>query len=509
MKKIYLFLLSAAFIAGFSSCNDELETAPTNAISGSTVFEDAKNAEALVDGIYRLLHSAGWSANWATENIGHIGNILVADLMGEDHLMANQGQGWFYEDYRLNVHGDYAGTSGRSYAIWNFYYTMISQANYVIGNEIGGSQTLANEVKGQAYAIRAFSYFYLAQFYAKSPDKYGDTPGVPYYDAPTVAGTEGKPRGTVKEVYAKMREDIDKAIELLGELKNQTNVTHIDYYAAQGIKARIALVQRDYSAAAEAAAEAMKKPGCGILEVKDFMPMSKAASNWMWGAIIQIPDQAGNYVSFLSHMDSDYPGHYAEKAKQCISTGLYKLIGSKDTRRTLWWSGGLSGGYNQKKYKGTADDYANSGTGDIPYMRYEEMVLIKAEAECALKQYDAALATLTPLMDKRDPDWKKVADKLEKNSMYFTDDANKAPETLMDYILLQRRIELWTEAGRVFDLNRLHIGYNRNYKGSNHTEMVADKNTDADSPLFILPICQNEIDGNENISAADNNQIVQ
>lgn len=513
--------MSAALLAGFSSCNDELETAPTNAISGPTVFGDAKNAESTINGIYRLLHTPGWSSNWPTENIGHAGNILVADLMGEDHLMAAQGQGWFYEDYRLNVHGDYTHTSGRSYALWNFYYTIIANANYIIGNQIGGSPTLADEIYGQAYAIRAWAYFYLAQFYAKSPDKYGDTPGVPYYDQPTLAGTEGKARGTVNEIYAHMRDDIDKAIEYLAKEKNQKNLSHIDYYTAQGIKARIALVQRDYDAAIEAAKEAMTKPGCGVLEVAKFTPMTKAASNWMWGAIIQIADQASNYMSYLSHMDADYPGHYAEKANQCISTGLYKLI-SGDTRRSAWWEGAFSSRkYNQKKYVGTTEDYAASGTGDICYMRYEEMILIKAEAECAKGQFGAVKTTLAELMDKRNPKWLETFDgkgkegetgyikPLEKSAMYNTVDANVAPETVMDYILLQRRAELWSEAGRVFDLNRLHIGYNRKYTGSNHTQTVEDKNTDADSPLFILPLPQREIDGNENISASDNNEIVQ
>jgi hypothetical protein len=79
----------------------------------------------------------------------------------------------------------------------------------------------------------------------------------------------------------------------------------------------------------------------------------------------------------------------------------------------------------------------------------------------------------------------------------------------MDEILLQRRVELWGEAGRIFDLQRLGLGYNRTYEGSNHTQKVATKNTNAASPLFIMPLPQSEIDGNENITAADQNEIVQ
>ena len=79
----------------------------------------------------------------------------------------------------------------------------------------------------------------------------------------------------------------------------------------------------------------------------------------------------------------------------------------------------------------------------------------------------------------------------------------------MDEILFQRRVELWGEAGRIFDLQRLGLGYNRAYNGSNHTQTVQTKNTKAGSPLFILPLPQSEIDGNENITDADQNPIVQ
>lgn len=45
----------------------------------------------------------------------------------------------------------------------------------------------------------------------------------------------------------------------------------------------------------------------------------------------------------------------------------------------------------------------------------------------------------------------------------------------MDEILFQRRIELWGESGRIFDLQRLGLGYNRTYAGSNHTQKVGNK----------------------------------
>src|SRR5690606_40269460 len=86
-------------------------------------------------------------------------------------------------------------------------------------------------------------------------------PGVPLYTEPTVAGTQGKPRGTVQDVYNQANSDINKAIELL-ENSNvaQRHKSHIDKYVAYGLKARHALVQKDYPTALAAAQKALESP---------------------------------------------------------------------------------------------------------------------------------------------------------------------------------------------------------------------------------------------------------
>ena len=515
MKKNLLYIFSLAGLLTFNSCADELNTEPTDKVSGTQVFEDANSAEAAINGVYRMLYVAGWSANWGSENCGQTAIQLLADLMAEDHLMYSQGQGWFYEDYRLNVHGDFSNTSGRSYSIWNFYYTIISNLNYIIASEntMGGDPAEVKRIVGQAYAMRAYSYFYLIQLYQQTYKGNEDKPGVPVYTEPTVAGSEGKPRGTVQQVYDRINEDLTKATTLLKDLE-QKDISHVDYYAAQGFQARVSLVQHEYQKAADAAAEALKKPGLELASVEDLGGNNNVdVSDVMWGMKI-IADQSSGFASFFSHMDADAPGMYGSKAPQCISTGLYKLIPTTDTR-LAWFRGALSEdeevagtskiSYCQLKFK--MADYTTR-TGDYILMRAEEMVLIKAEAECHLEQYATARNTIKELGTLRDNGFEtRLAGRTDSNS--YNSNTNSALVTLMDEILFQRRVELWGEAGRIFDLQRLGLGYNRKYEGSNHTETVQTKNTEAGSPLFILPLPQSEIDGNENITDADQNPIVQ
>ena len=514
MKKI-LYIFSLVGLFTLNSCSDDLNTEPTNKVSGSVTMADASSAEAALNGIYRAMYVSGWSRNWASENFGQTSINLLADLMGEDHLMLEQGQGWFYEDYRLNVHGDYTGKNGRSYSIWNFYYTLVSNANYIIGaeNTMGGAPDAVKNVVGQAYAIRAFSYYYLAQLFQQTYVGNEQKPGIPLYNEPTVAGSIGKSRGTLAEVYTQINADINQAISLLQESsgKEQKHPSHIDYYVANGIKARIALTQHEYATAASAADEALKRPNLKLLSVKDLGGNNNSKSaNVLWGYEI-IADQSTAFASFFSNMDADVEGKYASKARQCISSGLYKLIPSTDDR-LAWWRGKLSengsgsnASYCQIKFK-MIDP--KTSTGDYLVMRAEEMVLIKAEALCHQEQYTQARQAISILGNLRDKEFvERLATRTDNKS--YNMDTNAPLQTLMDEILFQRRVELWGESGRIFDLQRLGLGYNRTYADSNHTQKVATKNTNAASDLFILPLPQSEIDGNENINPADQNPVVQ
>jgi hypothetical protein len=67
----------------------------------------------------------------------------------------------------------------------------------------------------------------------------------------------------------------------------------------------------------------------------------------------------------------------------------------------------------------------------------------------------------------------------------------------LDFILLQRRIELWGEGFRFSDIRRLKKGCDRDFVGSNHP----DKTTisDPNSWEFTIMIPQKEFDGNVNM----------
>ncbi|MBQ1584996.1 MAG: RagB/SusD family nutrient uptake outer membrane protein, partial [Muribaculaceae bacterium] len=173
MKKIFKYLLIGMFgMLVLSSCDSKLlETEPTDSMSGSTFMSDATKALIPLNGIYRSMYTAGWSTTGNTHQcFGISAYNLMAEVMGDDFIMGAQGSGWFWFDAVYNVKGRFTSSSWRSYDLWMAYYTWIANANYIIAAEetMEGSTEDVSYVIGQAYAIRAYSYFMLAQTFARN-----------------------------------------------------------------------------------------------------------------------------------------------------------------------------------------------------------------------------------------------------------------------------------------------------------------------------------------------------
>ncbi len=512
MKKI-LFIFSLVGLLSLNACSHELDTDPTNQVSGTAIFSDAQNSLSAINGIYRLMYSGGWGTAWNDENGGLPAYILTFDIMAEDHVMDNEGSGWFWYDYGFDIWGDYAGRAGHQYQSWNFFYTLIKNANYIIAQEgqIPGDESLAKYVVGQAYAVRSFSYMWLVQcFQQNDPSK----PGVPIYTEPTVAGSVGNPRGTVQQVYDQANSDIDKAIELLeASGRSQMHKSHIDKYVAYAIKARHALVQKNYQTAFDFAVKALES-NVSVASFSDVRHVNdNSKNNVLWGLGIQADQSLGNW-DIYAHMDPDSKTTYS-KARHLISSWLYDQIPDTDSRKAWWtaplpasqWGEAGTENGSRRSWCQTKLVYIDptSQTGDHILIRAEEMILVAAEAACHLDRYSQARLYISMLGSRRDSGYSARLANFQDSKSYNSNTKGHLT-TLMDEILFQRRVELWSEVPRLHDLQRLGLGFNRNFEGTNHTRLLSNVNTAPASPAFIFWIPQAEFDGNENMdSATDQN----
>lgn len=521
MKKYLLVSLAVLSLIMAGCAKEELETTATDKTDAAQVLTSVDGLYSIVNGIYRNFYTDGdlWSTSYSPENFGMSAIQINADLMGEDMVQRDPGSFWFVYDYLYWMRTSIAGTSDHPYAYWSMFYQFINHANIILSHidDVPGDNADRNNVKGQALAIRAYSYFYLIQFYARTYKGHEEEPGVPIYTTPSDKHTAGNSRGTVEGVYTQIRTDLDDALECFANASPRRHISHIDFYVASGLKSRVALVMEDWEAAAEAAADALESPGLALMNHDALTSGFNSVLNkeWLWGAEIN-DAQSTSWNSFFAHMDSNVSSSYANDSRKLISAWLYDRIGENDVRKG-WFQepvysedeefeneAGPNVNYAQQKFRVRK---SGSWASDYIYMRASEMYLNRAEAECMRGNYGEARDVLIEAIGYKDPDFAAGLDTIPDGNTItigsWSDDLSTM--NLLDVILLQRRIELWGEGFRIFDIRRHKTGFIRNYPGNNHfwTEYWAGMEPfDIEDPesyewVYMLPL--KEFDGNTSL----------
>ncbi len=542
MKRFTIITILAAAICG--SCSSLMETSPTTDVDKETILADAEGLRVAMNGVYATMYNR---LDFVTANahqcFGNMAVTLAADLMGDDMIQTAQGAGWFWKDYNYDQRSRYTSKIWRCYFTWEYFYEIISNVNYIISaaGTAAGDENEIGRILAQAYATRAFSYFMLIQSFQQTLVGHEELPGVPIYTEPTDASSKGKGRGTVREVYAQIDSDLEAAISLFESCGGKReHISNLDLYSTSLLQARVALVENDWDKAAKAAKKAISTPDAKLLSMAEATVTkgtfddsttewttgktpfnSVGSSSVMWGAEI-ISDQSTVYASFFSNLDACTNVYYAAEAPKCISNWLYAQIPDSDVRKGWWngnigvsakeWKYGANIDYNQFKFQ-WADQ--KSYKGDYIFMRLEEAYLILAEALCRQGDDTGAKEALGEVMSRRYTGWRSVLSLLSGNEQSFG--TTGTVKTLLDEILVQRRIELWGETGRIFDILRLAKGWTRywtvNGEVSNHTNYLSKYpeylNFPADYIECILMIPQAEIDNNPNINSEDQNPYVQ
>lgn len=518
MKKIINILASLALVGAVSCNQDLLEFSPTDSGSGSELLKSASTAITSVNGVYRSMWSSGWSTTANTHQCFGIAAYGIAqDAMGDDLIMQAKGNGWFWDDHCYSVKVNYTSSAFRSYDVWYANYKWIANANYIIdaAEAMAGDKADVSYVVGQAYAIRALCYLNLANWFSRPPynalkNTYRwNEACVPVYTTGTSIDTGGKARESLRTVFTQIDKDIDKAITLLEEGKENSlstgNKSHINLYVALGIKARACLAEGDWDGAYKSAKRVITEGGYAIGTKSDLMSGMNSISkpNVMWGAGIQNPEQAGAFAGFFTHMDNQQ-GAYALSAPKLINKQLFNRISATDIRRGWWDANDKESPYIGKKFA-----FSNLATwlGDYIYMRVEEMYFTAAEAALRQDNTKEARDLMNAVMAERDPKYNAG----NRSGTMMGGTTTTWTGSLLEDILIQRRIELWGEFGRVFDVRRLGQGIDRKADDGFSEECLSTmsrKNIDLKNPDtydWVMTIPQDELDANPNINEEDQN----
>lgn len=434
-------LLGSLVVAGslaLGSCKKSyLDTTPTDQLSANDIFKTTTGAYTALEGIHNLMIStsffSGNHANWG-QKAWDLGN----DFMANDMVGSSSGYNWFIFHYN-HQHFEIPNSWGTTY-IWVFYYRIINNANAIIQHidQAEGPEEQKKEVKGQALAYRAFAYFNLAQYYQFTYVGNEDKPGIPLYTKTTTPDTEPGARGTLKQTYDLIYSDIKQAVTLLEEAGTslRSEKSHISLPVAQGLYARIALVMNKWTEARDMAVNALSA-GSLMSQIEYTAGQNKVTNpEWLWASTYSAEQyESLGILCYISWMDPNSGGYASASGDIAprITRDLYNKIPDDDIRKAVF----NSTNRQQQKFRTNTPGSFNV---DYCYMRVAEMYLIAAEAEyqisgnaIAVKEY------LEPLMVARN------------NSEY----APLTGSDLYEFILLQRRIELWGEGFGYFDLQRL------------------------------------------------------
>ncbi|MDV7695463.1 RagB/SusD family nutrient uptake outer membrane protein [Chryseobacterium soli] len=310
---------------------------------------------------------------------------------------------------------------------WSTCYRSIYVCNAVLFNmqdkNFTGEQ--ADNIRGQALALRAFRYLDAAQIWCKAydPQTAGTDLGLPLRLDPDMNILSV--RSTVKQTYDQIISDLQTAIPLL--LPKQISGMRISRAAAYGLLARTYLFMGDYDNALKNTEQALNINN-DLMDFNTLDPNADFPIEEMNKEILLWA--ATTYESHL--MPAKIPDH------------IYQMYDNNDLRKTIFFRKNT---VNEILFKG----YYNNVNGPIVSVATDELYLMAAECNVRLNKIQEGMGHLNDLLVKR---W--------KTGTYVPITSSSQTDAL-NIISQERRKELLIRGLRWSDLKR----YNRD--GANIT----------------------------------------
>lgn len=500
-KTIKITSILAALILIYSCSEDYLVKEPSEFITTDQIADAAsKNPDVvrgLMKGIYSLMFEFGTGGTTGHDDFGHKAYDVFSDMLSGDMALSVSTYGWYRASItEMQCTQDFTFTD--NYQVWRHYYRIVRSANTVIDG-LGGQDIVPEldenkYIMGQAKAIRAHSYFYLAQYFQKEYNPSEDI--LPLYD--DLLDQNG-PKVPASEIYSLIERDLTDAITLL-EGFNRDAKTEINQNVAKGILAYVYAAMGRDSEAATLTGEIINSGIFPIMTADEVVYDGEGDTvggfndantpGWMWGVDITADNEIG-LVSWWGQIDYFSYSYAAYGDAKAIDAGLYALIPDNDVRKKQFYTGTSAYRQLMPLNKFYDDDRVPQGasqtvTADYVYMRVAEMYLLNAETAARSGDEITAKTSLKALLQERIPD------------VSYVD--GLSGQSLLDEIYLQTRIELWGEGKTYLALKRNKKSVNR---GSNHLSFVGVTIPYNDERLtFEIP--ESEIQNNPFIS--DQNQ---
>ena len=350
--------------------------------------------------------------------------------------------------------------NGAEDGYWKQLYQSIFYANTVL-DEFAGKTPSAEEknlfetVRGEAYALRAYCYFYLVNYYAENyATENMEKPGVPMpLSAKDVhQNTQNNVRIPVGKVWEQIEKDLEEASKDL-QGKESKSKYRFDYISLQAFKARVYLFMNKYEEAIEAASYVIDaKALFDMNEIQAYLDGLDKISNAFSYTYGFIDTDYRNEVLFFVGGKANGNPYYYYKTRFKPAEELLNLCKRDpnvvDYRRYIFESNADPESADYVEQGPTVYRMFATQQSDCYYigLKLSEAYVTRAEAYVRTGEKDLAIADLNRLLVTRT----KSDDYVELDKADFTD------ETALQRVLEERRVELAFDAGMSWlDLRRL------------------------------------------------------
>ena len=499
IRYIYKVLTRAAAVIavtlGLNSC---LEKYPGDAILESDGMKTFNDAEQTLTGIYAAYMSGGLYSGYLTL-LPDIQADLVHAVQGNSNTYGNH---WLWDVRPTNseIESVY-GSLYRVIGLCNFYLNQVDDLRAGLTDD--ESITYLDWYTGEVYCARAMAYSELIKCFCKSyesDESAGEEPGVALDS--TYFVTEPVKRSSLKDSYAFVIRDLEKAEELLEEAAYGYSAPYFTCASARAIRARVALYMRDWDTAIEYATKLIDDEAyalstssaytTGVSPITgasktynfiDYMWTNDLSTEIIWMVDYTLTSYGGALGQVFLNFNNDYVNVYPDYVPSEWVLGLYA---SNDARYDAYFTN-LQTGYAHglawpllTKYFGNEEFIASMiyHVSKPKPLRLAEQYLIRAEAYCQKNEWSKASKDITDLRTAR-----------------YTSGASASltEANWLDTISEERVKELYMEGFRLHDLKRWHKGFTRKPQTATQSE-GSSLEIKADDPGFVWPIPQNEIE---------------
>ncbi|HLG40853.1 MAG TPA: RagB/SusD family nutrient uptake outer membrane protein, partial [Chitinophagaceae bacterium] len=465
MKKNYLIPVMVLLVISVTSCRKKfLDQVPYNQIPIEQAIGTEADLQAALNGAYSQFRSINLYGRTIP---------LIGDLMADNVYIATVNSNRYIGEF------NYAFTNqfGQSLNTFTDAYTGIQRVNSIINSNLPTSANV-NQIRGEAFALRALLYFELVKLFGKPYTVDAEGSGVPLV---LIYDPSQKPaRKKVSEVYQQIEADLTEAANLV--TSTTKNSSYVTKYAVKALQAKIAFYKGDYNVAKTFALDVVNNGGYSLVSSANY------GAYWTNPAPVTTKVETIFEISFdgVTNAGINSLAYFYDQSgygDAICTQALYDLYSATDVRRGRIVPG-TRGGQSVlivTKYPNTNN---NSDKDDVKIMRYAELLLILAESYARTNDEANALTRLNQVALIRDPSFAGYA---------------STGAALIEDIITERRKELAFEGNRYSDLARLNrdvvrINLNNNYPPSTPLTLPVT------SHKRIWPIHQTELDINPNIA---------